>query len=180
MSLNALTSIGNEYRSLILIYIVPFLLISGGLALTITNIENTSLSHSVREIYGIVLILSVSAYTLYGTCKWLMTTRMGVRAVLATIFILILYSFVLAIPIVFVDNSPYSEECHELDNISNISVSECMSVVEMNPSYTGQEIIDSVKSAKTVEKITDSVKSDKIVEKITELDILDRPLKPYS
>ena len=71
----------------------------------------------------------------------------------------------MSISIYAVNNSPYVEECKELGSVGDISVSECMSAVETNSSYTGQEIIDAVKSTKTAEKIT-------------ELDILDRPLKP--
>lgn len=63
-----------------------------------------------------------------------------------------------------VTNLPYYKECVELGSVRDISILECMSIVAVNPSYTGQEIIDAVELNKNTQTDTS--------------EILDRQLRP--
>ena len=159
-------SFKDKCKPLILVSIVPIIFIFAGLAIT-SPPTNDLLSFGDKQIFKIVMGISMVPYMLCALLIYGLKARGDlITLVIGMFFIIILCSLTVVMTFYMIYNSPYVEECYALGSVGNIKLSECMDVVEMNPSYTGQEIINSVKSTKTVEKIT-------------ALDILDRPLKPY-
>ena len=159
-------SLKEKYKPLILVSIVPIILIFVGL--TITNpTTNDLLSFKDKQIFVNVISLFTVLYMLCALFIYGLKASGDVITLVMGMFFIIGLCFLTAVMTFYmIYNSPYIEECYALGSVGDIKLSECMDVVETNPSYTGQEIIDAVKSTKTGEKSTD-------------FGILDRPLKPY-
>ena len=160
MSLNVPTNIKGKYGSLILVSAIPSLLAFVGFTF-VNYFENTPSSFDAMQMWGIAITIVAFVYAICGTLTYLNERRAG----LGILIVVVLCVFTIVITIDSFRSLPYFDECDKLSDVSDISMSECMNVVDMNAQYTGQEIIDVVESGKTVEKVIS-------------LEILSRPLKP--
>ena len=164
MSLNVTISIKEEYINLVLFSAIPFILVCTGLVLA-SYFDNTPSSFSVIQMWGIVIALFAFGYGICGSMLYCTTIRPSKILVAGLLIIVALCILTIIIALDFVNGVPYFEECADLRDVSDISLVECMSAVSVNNHYTGQEIIDSVKSVE-------------ITEEIDKLKILDRRLLP--
>ena len=164
MSLTQLFSIKEEYIHLALFSAIPFILVCTGLVLA-SYFDNTPSSFGVIQMWGAVISLFALGYVICGSVLYCTTLRPSKISVLGLLIMVALCVLTIMIALDFVRGVPYFEECGDLSDVSDISIVECMSAVSVNNHYTGQEIIDSVKSVE-------------ITEEIDKLKILDRRLLP--
>ena len=164
MSLNTTTSIKEKYGSLILLLIIPLVLVFVGSTLE-NYFGNVSSSFDDIQAWVTTIIICVVMYSLGGSLLYSAIEHRENILLLGVLMVMGLCVVALAVTTDSVKSLPFYEECKKLADVSDISMSECMNVIDVNASHTGQEIVD-------------VVKAHKIVETTTELEILNRLLKP--
>ena len=164
MYLNTITNIKEKYGSLILLLIIPLVLVFVGSTLE-NYFENVSSSFDDMKAWGITIITCAVMYFLGGSLLYSVIEYRKKILLLGVLMFMGLCVVALVVTTDSVNSLPFYEECKKLADVSDISASECMNVIDVNASHTGQEIVD-------------AVKAHKIVETTTELEILNRLLKP--